>query len=131
MKKIKDMTLEEVKNMCKGQEVCVGCVLANEQGSCKLGTDFYPGFPASFDLREPGEPRFSAQDIEDAKALCREFPVGPSACVGRNGAGELYINRGADRTFVNSNLLRGIENDEFYFFREILGREYFEKGENA
>lgn len=128
MKKIKDMTLEEVKNMCKGQEVCVGCVLANEQGSCKLGTDFYPGFPASFDLREPGEPRFSAQDIEDATTICSVFDCHPDAIIGRNKSGIPYLMLNGKKVYLLSTMLPGIPSGEEYTFCEVLGKQHFEKG---
>lgn len=130
MKKIEDITLKEAREMCKNQHGCDGCRLRKENGRCRIG-----GNPCVFDLAEP--PKFSAQDIADAKRIC-EMLVWTSerSYIHRKYCGDLvmyiYTNGSWEgRIYLDPDLLKGIEYGEEYTFGDILGEEYFEKRRGA
>lgn len=69
-KPLKDWTLGEVKECCNGNDCYAGCALAKSPGKCKI---LYV-LPCSWDLAE--KPRWTEQEVADAKTLCRMWPNG-------------------------------------------------------
>jgi hypothetical protein len=67
-KPLRNWTLGEVQNNCKEAEDCRRCVFGTCDGSCELRDSC----PVSWDLTDP--PRFTEQEVEDAKTLMRAFP---------------------------------------------------------
>lgn len=66
-KPLKDWTLGEVKEYCNPQGRCSGCAFFNRSlGRCR----FYDG-PYHWDLTD--RPRFTEQEVEDAKTIKRMF----------------------------------------------------------
>lgn len=64
-KPLKDWTLGELKEYCDGRR-CEECKFDKDKYGCDWDTD-----PCKWDLSEP--PRWTAEDIEDAKAVKRVF----------------------------------------------------------
>ena len=64
-KPLKDWTLGEVKAYCTGRDCYKDCELAQSPGKCKI----LDVTPSEWDLDE--KPRFTGQEVEDAKAIRR------------------------------------------------------------
>ena len=66
-KPLKDWTLGEVKAYCTGRDCYKDCELAQSPGKCKI----LDVTPSEWDLDE--KPRFTQQEVEDAKTIKRMF----------------------------------------------------------
>ena len=76
-KPLKDWTLEECQKECENAGECCKCRFHSSSGlsSCKIRIALYrKPDPAHWELFE--EPRFTQQEVEDAKTLCRMWPGG-------------------------------------------------------
>lgn len=69
-KPLKDWTLGEVKAYCTGRDCYKECILAESPGKCKL----LDVPPSEWDFEV--KPRFTEQEVADAKTLCRMWPNG-------------------------------------------------------
>lgn len=66
-KPLKDWTLWEVKAYCTGRDCYKDCELVQSPGKCKI----LDVTPSEWDLDE--KPRFTEQEVEDAKTIKRMF----------------------------------------------------------
>lgn len=112
-KPLKDWTLGEVKAYCQQNASCKGCDMLRQSGyECR-----FSGGPCLWDLSET--PRFTQQDIEDAKTIRRIF--------GRDGTIKRTPNLGErstllfDRLYINPFLFPNIKAGQEYTLDEIIG----------
>jgi hypothetical protein len=68
-KPLKDWTLGEVKAHCKTTIGCVGCQF---RGISNVGCALNSGIPSCWGLTD--KPRFTSEEIENAKAIMRLMP---------------------------------------------------------
>ena len=114
-KPLKDWTLGEVQGYCKNHDCTPDCPIKKDDGECRINRLN----PCEWDLSN--KPRFTQQDVEDAKDVKRVF--GHNGIVDRNGAtislteSNLKFN-GVD---INHDLFPSIYIGESYTLDEIIG----------
>lgn len=114
-KPLKDWTLGEVKAYCTGRDCYKDCELAQSPGKCKI----LDATPSEWDLDE--KPRFTEQDVEDAKYIKRILKVDS---VRRNIYGNGLVAMKSDNSVsvvINSEMLPSIHSGEEYTLDEIIG----------
>ena len=114
-KPLKDWTLEEVKEYCTRSDCYNGCKLAESPGKCKI----LDVTPSEWDLDE--KPRFTQQDVEEAKAIRRVF--GRDGTIKRHSKAMTapYSNLTFDHIYINENLFPSIKAGQEYTLEEIIG----------
>lgn len=121
-KPLKDWTLEECQKECENAGECCKCRLhsSSELSSCKIRIALYrKPDPAHWELFE--EPRWTQQEVEDAKAIRHVF--------GRDGNIERhsktmtvpYSPLTFDHLYINEDLFPGILPGQSYTLQEIIG----------
>lgn len=112
-KPLKDWTLGELKEYCyKAPHDCIGCKVKQGKNNCP-----FDGEPAKWDLDE--KPRFTEQDVEDAKTILRVF--------GRYGKIRRTLNLGErstllfDSLYINQDLFPSIKANQECTLDEIIG----------
>ena len=113
-KPLKDWTLGEVKAYCTGRDCYKDCELAQSPGKCKI----LNVTPSEWDLDE--KPRFTKQDIEDAKMIRAVF--GKNGTVKRydKATTELYSTLTFNNLYINENMLPSIKEGQEYSLDEII-----------
>lgn len=106
-KPLKDWTLGELKEYCyKAPHDCIGCKVKQGKNNCP-----FDGEPAKWDLDK--KPRFTEQEVEDAKTLKRLFGEYKIADFGaRHVFGGLRLNEDA---------FPSIQHGQSYTLDEIIG----------
>ena len=114
-KPLKDWTLWEVKAYCTGRDCYKDCELAQSPGKCKI----LDVTPSEWDLDE--KPRFTEQDVEDAKAVKRVF--GRDGTVKRlnKAITDPYSNLTFDNIYINESMFPCIFEGQSYTLDEIIG----------
>lgn len=112
-KPLKDWTLEEVKECCSKYGTCVSeCPFSAKNKLCRMTSN-----PCDWDLTD--KPRFTQQEVEDAKTIKRVF--------GRDGAIRRTPNLGErstlvfDHLYINEDLFPSIQPGQSYTLDEIIG----------
>lgn len=112
-KPLKDWTLEEVKECCSKYGTCVSeCPFSTKNKLCRMTSN-----PCDWDLTD--KPRFTQQEVEDAKTIKRVF--------GRDGAIRRTPNLGErstlvfDHLYINEDLFPSIQPGQSYTLDEIIG----------
>ncbi len=112
-KPLKDWTLEEVKECCSKYGTCVSeCPFSAKNKLCRMTSN-----PCDWDLTD--KPRFTQQEVEDAKTIKRVF--------GRDGAIRRTPNLGErstlvfDHLYINEDLFPSIKPGQSYTLDEIIG----------
>lgn len=112
-KPLKDWTLEEVKECCSKYGTCVSeCPFSTKNKLCRMTSN-----PCDWDLTD--KPRFTQQEVEDAKTIKRVF--------GRDGAIRRTPNLGErstlvfDHLYINEDLFPSIKPGQSYTLDEIIG----------
>lgn len=114
-KPLKDWTLGEVKAYCTGRDCYKDCELAQSPGKCKI----LDVTPSEWNLDE--KPRFTQQEVEDAKTLLRVFPERLES-ISRSKDGTLnLVAKGAWRGYLNENAFPSIRPGKSYTLDEIIG----------
>lgn len=114
-KPLKDWTLGELKEYCDSQR-CEECKFGAGAYKCILeGSN-----PCKWDLSEP--PRWTAEDVKDAKAVKRVFPEAVS--VVRIDAETVQLSTG-NRALkhMRNNIFRSLKKGEAVTLQEILDAE--------
>lgn len=115
-KPLKDWTLEEVEKVCNDlKEDCTDCPFF-DVNFCKVC-----GQPRFWDLSK--KPRFTQQDIEDAKMIRAVF--GKNGTVKRydKATTEPYSTLAFNNLYINENMLPSIKEGQEYSLDEIIGSE--------
>ena len=112
-KPLKDWTLGEVNEMCKKRDSCRKCIFQNKHDKdCKIRTH-----PTNWDLSE--KPRFTQQDVEDAKILARALLADGFE---RDKMGDVFSkSKTASRTLLDSRMFPSIQPGQSYTLDEIIG----------
>lgn len=108
MKRIKDYTLGEAQEICRAQGTCTRCRFSRayvDRDHCPIGIGHYPG---TFDLTD--RPRFTPQEVEDAKTLMRLFGYSGDARIGRSSTNGLWVT---GETEFSKNRLFHFEDNTF------------------
>lgn len=112
-KPLKDWTLEEVKECCSKHGTCVSdCPFSTKNKLCRMTSN-----PCDWDLTD--KPRWTQQEVEDAKTIKRVF--------GRDGAIRRTPNLGErstlvfDHLYINEDLFPSIKPGQSYTLDEIIG----------
>lgn len=112
-KPLKDWTLEEVKECCSKYGTCVSeCPFSAKNKLCRMTSN-----PCDWDLTD--KPRWTQQEVEDAKTIKRVF--------GRDGAIRRTPNLGErstlvfDHLYINEDLFPSIQPGQSYTLDEIIG----------
>lgn len=112
-KPLKDWTLEEVKECCSKHGTCVSeCPFSTKNKLCRMTSN-----PCDWDLTD--KPRWTQQEVEDAKTIKRVF--------GRDGAIRRTPNLGErstlvfDHLYINEDLFPSIQPGQSYTLDEIIG----------
>lgn len=114
-KPLKDWTLGEVQEFCNGRP-CDGCVFAYPN-FCRLAHYHYA--PKWWDLTDP--PRFTEQEVEDARAILRLWNDAVSVTK-RNTVQSVKLR--CDVTvFIDYTLFPSIKPDETVKLSDIIGGE--------
>ena len=116
-KQLKDWTLGEVKAYCEGR-VCDGCVFATPH-FCRLAHYHY--LPKWWNL--PDSPRFTEQEVEDAKTIMRLFPNALEIRRTCFSGDLILILHCAHNTEINRELFPSIKSDETVKLSDIVGGE--------
>lgn len=121
-KPLKDWTLGEVVAECNAREVCYECPFfdnsAHSDSSCRICTiETTP--VESWNLSEC--PRFTEQDVEDAKAVKRVF--GRDGTVKRlnKAITDPYSNLTFDHMYINESMFPCVFEGQEYTLDEIIG----------
>ena len=112
-KPLKDWTLGEDNEMCKKRDSCRKCIFQNKHDKdCKIRTH-----PTNWDLSE--KPRFTQQDVEDAKILARALLADGFE---RDKMGDVFSkSKTASRTLLDSRMFPSIQPGQSYTLDEIIG----------
>lgn len=114
-KPLKDWTLREVEAHCQQKARCKDCDMLRQNGyECR-----FSGGPCLWDLSD--KPRFTEQDVEDAKSVKRVF--------GRDGTVKRlkkeittpYSNLTFDNLYINESMFPCIFEGQSYTLDEIIG----------
>lgn len=117
-KPLKDWTLGELSEYCKCHTSengnCMNCDLQKGIGCCP-----FECAPADWDLSE--KPRFTEQDVEDAKAIKRVF--GRDGTVKRlnKAITDPYSNLTFDHMYINESMFPCVFEGQEYTLDEIIG----------
>ena len=114
-KPLKDWTLGEVEANCQQKARCKDCDMLKKNGyECK-----FSGGPYLWDLSD--KPRFTQQDVEDAKAVKRVF--GRDGTVKRlnKAITDPYSNLTFDNIYINEGMFPCIFEGQEYTLDEIIG----------
>ena len=116
-KPLKDWTLWEVKAYCTGRDCYKDCELVQGPGKCKI----LDVTPSEWDLDE--KPRFTQQEVEDAKTIKRMFDCAGDVIVERHRDHKLRLikNGGVLGVFLNMSLFSSIQTGQSYTLDEIIG----------
>ena len=106
-KPLKDWTLGEVKAYCTGRDCYKDCELAQSPGKCKI----LDVTPSEWDLDE--KPRFTEQEVEDAKTLYRLF--------GNYSVAEFGARHCFGGLRMKENAFPSIQIGQSYTLDEIIG----------
>lgn len=121
MKRIKDYTLGELVEMCTYTS-CSACDMKKNGVRCRFA---HKDYPSQFDLTD--RPRFTAQEVEDAKALMRLFEYSGNSKIKRHGINELWVAGGVDDCAITRRLensaFPSVADGEEYTLGEIIGEE--------
>ena len=114
-KPLKDWTLGEIKNYCEKHDCTKDCPCSASNGECKINRVN----PYEWDLEE--KPRFTEQDVEDAKAVKRVF--GRDGTVKRinKAITDPYSNLTFDHMYINERMFPCIFEGQEYTLDEIIG----------
>ena len=115
-KPLKGWTIGELLEHCKHHENCVNCDV-----QAKIGCCFFDCDPLDLDLSE--KPRFTQQEVEDAKKI--KYLLPNAIGIGRQaGIIMLYVNR-LDGSFteLKQDLFPSIQPGQEYTLDEIIGGE--------
>lgn len=114
-KPLKDWTLGEIKNYCEKHDCTKDCPCSASNGECKINRVN----PCEWDLEE--NPRFTEQDVEDAKAVKRVF--GRDGTVKRlnKAITDPYSNLTFDHMYINERMFPCIFEGQEYTLDEIIG----------
>lgn len=114
-KPLKDWTLGELKDYChRAPHDCIGCKVKGDRNNCP-----FDGEPAKWILDE--KPRFTQQDVEDAKYIKR---ILKADLVSRNQYGNGLVakmDNGSVSVVVNSEMFPSIIPGQSYTLDEIIG----------
>ena len=116
-KPLKDWTLGELKDYChRAPHDCIGCKVKGDRNNCP-----FDGEPAKWILDE--KPRFTEQEVEDAKTIKRIFDCAGDAIVERHRDHKLRLikNGGVLGVFLNMSLFSSIQIGQSYTLDEIIG----------
>ena len=116
-KLLKDWTLGEIKEYCREKGYhCGDCPAKDEGDRCKLNST-----PEIWPL-EP-KPRFTQQDIDDAKMLKAVF--GKNGIIKRydKATTEPYSTLVFNNIYINENMFPNIKEGQEYSLDEIIGSE--------
>lgn len=121
-KPLKDWTLGEMQAYCNNTDCANACWLYERHCYCP----FTGTAPTSWDLSEP--PRWTAEDIADAKAVKRVLPW--AVHVGRSAHGVEYIcdENGDNSRHINAVLFPDLRMGETVALQDILDAEGEENG---
>ena len=117
-KPLKDWTAGEISAYCKDHaaedNICMSCELQKNIGCCPFECS-----PADWDLKD--NPRFTEQDVEDAKAVKRVF--GRDGTVKRlnKAITDPYSNLTFDNMYINESMFPCIFEGQSYTLDEIIG----------
>ena len=117
-KPLKDWTAGEISAYCKEHaaedNICMSCELQKNIGCCP-----FECAPADWDLKD--KPRFTEQDVEDAKAVKRVF--GRDGTVKRlnKAITDPYSNLTFDNMYINESMFPCIFEGQSYTLDEIIG----------
>ena len=121
-KPLKDWTLGECQAECENAGECCKCRLhsSSELSSCKIRIALYKKpDPAHWELID--KPRFTEQEVEDAKTLLRVFPERLDS-ISRSKDGTVNIAaKGAWRGYLNTDAFPSIHPGQCYTLDEIIG----------
>lgn len=112
-KPLKDWTLGELKDYChRAPHDCIGCKVKGDRNNCP-----FDGEPAKWILDE--KPRFTQQEVEDAKVLARALLVDGFE---RDKMGDIFsTSKTAIRTLLDSRMFPSIQPGQSYTLDEIIG----------
>ena len=117
-KPLKDWTLGEVSEYCKCHTSengnCMNCELQTGIGCCP-----FECAPADWDLTD--KPRFTKQEVEDAKTVRRVFGRDGSIERFNKAVTEPYSNLVFDHLYINEDLFPSIKVGQAYTLDEIIG----------
>ena len=116
-KPLKDWTLGELKDYChRAPHDCIGCKVKGDRNNCP-----FDGEPAKWILDE--KPRFTEQEVEDAKTIKWIFDCAGDVIVERHRDHKLRLikNGGVLGVFLNMSLFSSIQTGQSYTLDEIIG----------
>ena len=123
-KPLKDWTLGELQEECQNAGECCKCLLhsSSELSSCKIRIALYrKPDPAHWELSE--KPRFTQQDIDDAKMIRAVF--GKNGTVKRHSKAmtKPYSTLTFNNFYINEDMLPTIKEGQEYSLDEIIESE--------
>lgn len=121
-KPLKDWTLGEMQAYCNNTDCKNACWLYGRHCYCP----FLVEAPGDWDLSTP--PRWTAEDIADAKAVKRVHPWAVRVCRDELGGVHIYDRIGGN-IGINVVLLPGLRTGETVDLQEILDAEGQENGQ--
>ena len=114
-KPMEEWTLGELKDYCyRAPHDCIGCKVKGDRNNCP-----FDGEPAKWNLDE--KPRFTEQEVEDAKTLLRIFPEQLESISCANDGTVTLQAKGAWRCHLNSNAFPSLKPGETITIDEIIG----------
>lgn len=116
-KSLKDWTLGKVKEYCTGRDCYDGCELAESPGKCKI----LDALPCKWNLGE--KPRFTEQEVEDAKAIKRLLTeyTGVKRVEHQWGTDLLLTSEESEEFAIEPKLFPSIKSGQLYTVDEIIG----------
>jgi hypothetical protein len=114
---LKDWTLGEVIYYCgnMGPLNCKKCHFGRPNGKCTLFKDI----PSAWDLTDP--PRFTEQEVEDAKTMIRMFPALNLIWRDNSGILEIRNEECTDGAIINPAMFPSIKSGETVELSDIIG----------
>lgn len=116
-KPLKDWTLGGLKDYCHhAPHDCIGCKVKGDRNNCP-----FDGEPAKWNLDE--KPRFTQQDIDDAKMIRAVF--GKNGTIKRydKATTEPYSTLVFNNIYINENMCPSIKEGQEYSLNEIIKSE--------
>lgn len=120
-KPLKDWTLGEMQAYCNNTDCANACWLYERHCYCP----FLGEAPGDWDLSTP--PRWTAEDIADAKAVKRVLPWALRVCMGAHGSKYICDSNGENRG-INAVLFPDLRMGETVDLQDILDAEGKENG---
>lgn len=115
-KPLAEWTLQDVKDFCDAEEDAIPCTMCQifDSGICK-------SVPSDWVLIE--RPKFTEQEVQNAKVLNRVLNKGILSIVSMGDTGDIYALLDDDKTFLwlNKNSFPSINRGEAYTYSEIVG----------